>query len=134
MFLVSFWSPQVGDGGGSGLRRVRILKNDVLFLILMFFDSFCTFSLLGKNDFAYQSFALWRSKPPSLGKGQDCKNPHYFLGGSRGSPPKNYAARATPAPPKKITKKGLLLFFGVGGGGHQTRGRVGGCTGKLITK
>ena len=112
--LVGIWSHQVGNGGGSGLRRVRILKNDDLFLILTIFDSFWTSSLLGKRDFAYQSFALWRSKPPSLGKGQDCKNPHYFLGGSPGDPPKNNAARVGGGPPQIITKKGLRIFLAQG--------------------
>ena len=39
MILVSFWSHQVGNGGGSGLRRVRFLKNDTL----PFFERFSTF-------------------------------------------------------------------------------------------
>jgi len=35
MISVKFWTPQVRDFGGRGLRRVRILKNDTLFLFLM---------------------------------------------------------------------------------------------------
>ena len=42
MISVSFWTPQVWNGGGAGLRRVRILKNDISFFILVISVSFWT--------------------------------------------------------------------------------------------
>ena len=41
--------------------------------------------------------------------GQDRRNPHYFLAGCPGAPPKNNDSLGTPLPPQKITKKGLRV-------------------------